>query len=246
MLTKLRLSCSGRKDKVHNYHLSSVTHGVLMEYMDRDYAEVLHESRMKPYSQSVLFGKQGAFVWEINMLGEEARFYITRAIQNMQGEFCFRKREERVEIKEIEEEYLSLEDLENIYRSPKPHKMLKLYFQTPTSFKQKERYALFPTPRLLFQNLLNRYHLIFAEGKDFDPRLLEDFESYVQIEAYRLQTARFSLERSSVPAFMGELSIKIEASDELAAIANLLLAFGRYAGVGIKTALGMGSLELNE
>ena len=45
---------------------------------------------------------------------------------------------------------------------------------------------------------------------------------------------------------MGELGIYISGTETMARYARLLFRFGEYAGVGIKTAMGMGALRIKE
>jgi CRISPR/Cas system endoribonuclease Cas6 (RAMP superfamily) len=40
------------------------------------------------------------------------------------------------------------------------------------------------------------------------------------------------------------MRLKLSGSNNLVQQANLLLAFGNYSGVGIKTCLGMGGMEV--
>jgi putative CRISPR-associated protein Cas6 len=42
------------------------------------------------------------------------------------------------------------------------------------------------------------------------------------------------------------LTFKITGPNTLKAYANMLLKFGEYSGLGMKTSLGMGGLELEE
>ena len=64
-----------------------------------------------------------------------------------------------------------------------------------------------------------------------------------QIVRYDLKSVSFSLEGVRIPAFVGKITIKINGTKTMADFANMLVEFGTYSGVGIKTALGMGCIR---
>lgn len=67
---------------------------------------------------------------------------------------------------------------------------------------------------------------------------------YAKIIRYNLRSVSFSLEGVKIPAFMGDITIKMNGTQTMANFARMLFLFGTYAGVGIKTSLGMGSIQL--
>ena len=76
-----------------------------------------------------------------------------------------------------------------------------------------------------------------------DEDALEQLCENTQIVRYDLKSVNFSLEGVRIPAFIGKITIKINGTKTMADFANMLLEFGTYAGVGIKTALGMGFIR---
>lgn len=67
---------------------------------------------------------------------------------------------------------------------------------------------------------------------------------YSQIVDYRLRSTKFYLEGTKIPAFMGELTIRVNAPLPILQLADVLLRSAVYTGVGVKTSLGMGKIEL--
>lgn len=61
---------------------------------------------------------------------------------------------------------------------------------------------------------------------------------------YDLKSTTFSLEGVKIPSFIGKITIKITGTQTMANFAHMLFEFGEYAGVGIKTALGMGYVKM--
>lgn len=75
---------------------------------------------------------------------------------------------------------------------------------------------------------------------------LEQLVEYSEIVRYDLHSILFSMEGVRIPAYMGNITIKIGGPQPLVNLIHLLLRYGEYAGVGIKTAMGMGKIEILE
>ena len=78
------------------------------------------------------------------------------------------------------------------------------------------------------------------------PELLDDLESNVMITGYRLHSTSFGVEGVKIPAYQGSLSLKLLGPQQLVNLVHMLLRFGTYSGVGIKTAMGMGAFQIAE
>lgn len=76
--------------------------------------------------------------------------------------------------------------------------------------------------------------------------MLENLISNSTITSYKLQSTYFSVESVKIPSFTGRITIKINKSAHLGNILKLLLSYGEYSGIGIKTALGMGTVKIEE
>ena len=57
---------------------------------------------------------------------------------------------------------------------------------------------------------------------------------------YRLQTILFPMEKINITGFVGNISIRVHGPETLARYVRLLLRFGEFSGVGIKTGNGNG------
>ena len=79
-----------------------------------------------------------------------------------------------------------------------------------------------------------------------DEETLASLTESSSIVQYKLRSTFFLLEGVRIPAFKGEIKIKIAGTATMAKYARLLTRFGEYSGVGIKSAIGMGALQLKE
>lgn len=67
----------------------------------------------------------------------------------------------------------------------------------------------------------------------------------VRIVNYRLRSTKFYLEGTKIPSFIGTFTIKVNAPLPVLQLVDVLLKSANYTGIGVKTSLGMGKIELN-
>ena len=123
---------------------------------------------------------------------------------------------------------------------------VRLRFITPCSFKSQGVYQIFPSIRLMFQSLVNRYDAMSEKNSVFYPELLEDLEQHTMITEYRLQSRLFGVEGISIPSYQGHTTLRMSGPQQMVNLMHMLLRFGTYSGIGIKTAMGMGGLQIEE
>ncbi|MBD2451103.1 CRISPR system precrRNA processing endoribonuclease RAMP protein Cas6 [Nostoc sp. FACHB-152] len=117
---------------------------------------------------------------------------------------------------------------------------IKLQFLSPTSFKQGGAIQPFPLPDLVFNGLLRRWNH-FAPAKLKFPEI--KWNSFVS--AFELKTHALKLEGGAEIGSEGWVMYRFSDS-ELAKIATVLAHFAHFAGVGRKTAMGMGQTRVIE
>jgi len=141
-----------------------------------------------------------------------------------------------------------------------PHK-LNLAFTIPTAFHSTGMNLPFPLPHLVFGSLCCQWEAFSAIPlPDAMPAFIEH---YVMLQRYNLETAILSFKQGSKQiGFVGTATYEIaqrsrhlERRDEptaaalsaerdrLAQMMGMLVQFGDYSGVGIKTTAGMGMVR---
>ena len=225
VLTRAQIVLQTDPEKRLTSSIGSLLQGALMQHIDPAYGEVLHRSELKPYSQYISFGASGA-IWTVQTLTEEAETQIVQPL--LSGSFTSL----RLEHKDLELSILSktVAHLTEEELFAECSRKVRLRFITPCSFKSQGVYQIFPSIRLMFQSLVNRYDVMSEKNSVFYPELLEDLEQHTMITEYRLQSRLFGVEGISIPSYQG----------------HMLLRFGTYSGIGIKTAMGMGGLQIEE
>lgn len=240
MLSKIRIKLSREADRYYGYSMGSILHGAIMDMLDKSYVSYLHESRMHPYSQYI--SKSGGnIIWTISTTNDEAKRNIIDVIRSR--EFVYlRHRDEKLAIGEYTQEELEYSELINKYYMGNNSRYLTINFISPCSFKIGGIYRIYPEIRYVFQSLMNRFDAADLDMEVSSREVLEHFENYTCISAYKLRSSVFHLHSVKIPSFIGEITIKISGPNQMVNLAHTLAKFGEYAGIGIKTAMGMGGM----
>ena len=244
MLGKLLLTLSYKSDKKITTDMASVFQGILMEVIDSNYADRLHTQQRHPYSQYIQCKEEKVY-WTISTVSGEAykniiRPFLEEKLEELYSEyhdvtFTILRKEIITRNYEqfLEEEYFS-----------DCSKAFDIEFLTPTSFKSNGHYMNYPTVRWIFQSLMNKYDSNDRDELLFDEDVLRLIEEQVSITQYKLRSTQFHLEGTKIPSFLGSIRIYARSSQSLVNLLNCLLKYGEYSGIGIKSAIGMGAVNI--
>ncbi len=229
-----------------NYRQTSNLQGVLMEQIDTEYAERLHQNTLNPYSMSVI--REGnKTIWNISTLNQEAyEQIIMPLLSDSFQSFEMKKKELSIKILEKDLTTKPKNELMQDFYKGEVSKYINIEFVTPTAFKSEGHYIFYPDVRLMYNSLMNKYSAASTEVDMRDESTLEELMKHSEIVHYKLRSVPFPLEGIRVPGFVGTITIKIHGNQTLASYAKLLFSFGEFSGVGIKTAMGMGRIRLYE
>lgn len=228
-----------------NYKQSSNLQGVIYEHISSSYVDELHLQQLHPYSQCLV--KEGdKAVWYIKTMSEEANEEIIGALQKEEFQFFTIKNGTKVTITDKQLKTVDSADWMKEFYSVKGERYLRLEILTSTAFKQNGKYVIFPDLRLIYQSLMNKYSAVSTQMQMMDEDTLEQLVLNSEISRYRLHTISFPMEGIIIPGFCGELTIRLKGTDTLASYVRLLMRFGEFSGVGVKTAMGMGAIRIKE
>ncbi len=215
----------------------------LISHLSAEEGERLHEQGIHPVSQFVWYDSvKKCERWTINLLNEEiAESLKPVLIQAEKAEL----HQQMVLLTErnVVQIASAQEILQRSRQMPESHRYA-LRFLSPTSFKQNERYVIFPQEGLILQSLTNRWNACFPEITLDDPDAMQAILHGLHITDYRLQTVRHPLKQTRIPAFVGQVVLDTHLPAPLQEVVRMLLCFAPYAGLGIKTSLGMGGLQI--
>ena len=227
-----------------DYKQSSNLQGVIMEHIEEEYAETLHQSNLKPYSQCVV-KQDDKRIWYIRTVTQEAYKKMIIPLSQL-NEFEIKNGQIHANIVRRDfESRAENELLKEFYEIP-ANRFLNLTFQTPTAFKSNGKYVFYPDIRMIYQSLMMKYTASSEEMDMIDEDTLEQLTQNSEIVRYHLRSMSFPLEGVNIPGFVGSIRLKIKGTDTMARYARMLMKYGQYSGVGIKTAMGMGAIRLME
>ena len=122
--------------------------------------------------------------------------------------------------------------------SPAP-KRVTLQFLSPTAFHSQGKNVPLPLPALVFGGLLERWNA-FAPIK-FSPDFCSQVNASLVVSRFHLRSHMVPLAGGRQVGFTGTCEYTALTEDPyFLALVNILADFALYAGVGIKTAMGMG------
>lgn len=246
MLTKIELEIEKEDDGLLNLSTGSIMQGALMEILSPEYAEYLHENSLHPYSQYIYKDREkGCYIWRVSSLNKTAKEEIVDKLQNISEIFLKNintnltvravKKYKSVGYKELADEYM----LKN-----EAMKKFVVKFITPATFKSQGKYVNFPYIHNVYSSLLTKWNS-FSDGISLaDADVQNHLINYTEMTGYKLRSTKYGLDGVKINAFMGEMCLKVKGPLTLVSIANLLFAYSEYCGIGAKTGMGMGGVEI--
>ena len=227
-----------------NPRRGSVFHGWLMEQLPGDYAEYLHQSTLKPFSQFLFYDRDKcSWIWQVSTLNQEVS-EIFKPIFAVPRPIGLNHTQQQIKMLAIDYQRQSYEELlRKHYLETDPERHMKIRLLTTTTFKVQQNYLIFPSLFHFYQSLMNRFHAFSENIKMEDEAVLHHLAEHTQIRDYRLSTQVFSVGKGRIKGFGGSLGLHCNGPETMVQLANLLFDYGNYAGIGIKTALGMGGVS---
>lgn len=230
-----------------DYMTSPKLHGVLFKYMDKNYANFIHASNIKPFSQYVQEYENG-IVWKINFLNDEAFENIGKNILDDNFfEFTLSHLKEKVIIteKKVTSEITYNDFFYNIMNS-EYHRGLQAEFITPTAFKSNAQYTILPITKFIYQSTINKWNNFSPILKVNFSEMIDTLEKITTFRDYELSTKRFFIDGSEILGFCGCVNLFIKGQPNEVRFVEFLLRYAEVAGIGIKNSLGMGAVQISE
>ena len=235
--------------KIHA-SMGSVFHGLLMDILGSEVAEWLHgQEHCRPFSQCVYYNRElNKPVWRISALTQEAEEIILEPIYQLIGEAVFLKQKHTSVVLsyKVQERQCDYQDLmDKVFLDQAVVRGGSLEFVTTASFKRDGHYVILPEMYLIFQSLIQRWNS-FCSASIVSEDLEHQLGAHCHISRYQLRSQKFSINGSNIHGFCGTMNVRFSGNDMIRRLMDLLLRYSCYAGVGMKTALGMGAVNYME
>ena len=212
----------------------------LLSHFTKEEGDLLHLQDTRPISQYVYHNLAAQCdEWTVNLLTKDAVRLFAPALDEATEaslhssvvSFCRKK------ITCVERPHTLIEKARAMQGS-----RFTLTLLSPTAFKQDGRYVIYPQEQLILQSLVNRWGLCFPDIPLDDVDATRAILQGLHITDYRLQTLRYAFKQTRIPSFQGRVILEARMPAPLMEVWKTLYCFAPYAGLGIKTALGMGGV----
>lgn len=246
MIRQYTFTITPPDDERLHFNVGSVMHGFLIEALPAAVAQYLHSTAIRPYSQYVQV-KNNIGLWRINALNEEMCNYIEKLAKLWDENSIFLKqrgKSYKLRLCSVSPKYSYQDFSRYFFITAEPSRSLRVRFITPTSFKVYGQYQLFPDIRLLLASIWKKWNGLSDSVVFEDEQAFKEICDSTFIKAYRLSSMRFALEKIKITGFSGDIELAIKGPDMTLRWVNMLVAYGAFCGSGIKTALGMGAMEV--
>lgn len=245
-LAKMDFQLEIKENQEFSYQKASLMQGVLMEWLDSEYAGKLHQGGWNPYAQHIE-KINGEWHWIITTFEDEAYQNICSVLmEREQEEIVLKYNQQKIAIRNKKLELSSSEQLMNQYYFQDAPRNIKIHIVTPMAFKQRGSYVFYPDMRCMIQSMIHKYDAVTSREGEIDEQILEELVKNIYIQQYNLKSCRFHLEGVRIPAFIGEIQFGFHGSQTLINYMHFLFHFASYSGIGIKTAMGMGAIDVQE
>ena len=242
MLTQYKLTMKLNRPLEVQPEMGYRLYAALIHELPPEYGRELHKDQVTPVSQFVKPTEKG-LLWTVTLLGEESQQVIQPVISNHK-EYLLQKDRALLTVTDCRQE--TLRDVDELFERSVNMDGCRLRFETPAAFKHHGKYVNLPSERLILQSLMKKWNGVFPDCpiEDTDGEGLDAMAEGLAIRRFYLHDRIFYLKGNPIRGFMGELTVENHLKGFHRDLANALLYFSSYAGIGIKTALGMGAASL--
>lgn len=242
MIKQYRISLESKQAGL-NASIAYPLYAWLLSQVPTEVGTALHEQATRPINQYILWnGAANRGEWVVNLMTDEM-VEIFSPVLNALSVIALRSGTllatagSTVEVQNFQHLLKCGESLSNVQLFP-------IHFLTPTTFKQDKRYVIFPQESLILQSLISRWNVSFPEAAMDDEDAFQALLRGIHIVDYNLHTTRYPMKQVRLPAFQGRISIETRLPAPMMALWTTLYSFAPYAGIGVKTTLGMGGVSM--
>lgn len=216
----------------------------LLEQIDTEYGEQLHEQGEKPISQYTMFDRTTKnHYWVVNLLTAEIAELIEPILRDAKH---VNLHDLTVELSDVTvTRFETTAEFIQYVKNMDYTAWQTVQFMSPTAFKQNGRYAIMPSEQLFLHSVVQKWNTYCGDFPIDDEDALEMLASGIHITSYRLKSTRYQMKQMFVPGFLGEVRFEARLAPPMQELWKLLLSFAAYSGIGIKTTLGMGGVSLS-
>ncbi len=242
MLTQYRLTLTPARGCQPAAEWGFYLYSALLAMAPEDFGAAVHQDRVTPVSQ-FLREVQGTLQWTVNLLGAPSQQALAPVLQNCRELYLQR---EALPLHVHIDAVQTIDSVDELFSlTADADRQQQLLFYTPTAFKSQGRYVNLPSTWLIFQSLVQKWNGCLPDCpiEDEDGEGVRALAEGLHCTRFSLQSRPFHIKSGTIPGFTGSMRLENSLSGFHRSLANALLYFASFSGIGIKTALGMGGID---
>ena len=242
MLTQYRLALRTEKPSTPRPEWGYRLYASLLEEAPDCFGSNAHREAVTPLSQFLAVEKND-LIWTVNLLGKESEQSLSFLLDRQEHLYL---QKDRVDLRVTARQRETVRDVDELFfRAARQSSCHLLQFRTATAFKSRGQYLNLPSSRLIIQGLIKKWNGCFPECpiEDEDGQGMDAIAAGLRCKRFKLSDRIYYLKGNSIPGFVGELVLENRLTGFHKELADALLLFSGYSGIGIKTALGMGGVR---
>lgn len=217
-------------------------YAVLLSLAPPDFSNTVHQNGFTPISQYVT-PQGGDSIWTINLLGAPCVSALSPVIEGL-SIVHLEKGNVTFQVEQVRQQ--QVHRVEELFVPVRPQFSLRVC--TPLAFKQRGVVVTTVSSRLVLQSLLKQWNAVFPACpiEDENGQGLDAMAQGVTLSWLQCQPRRYYLKGHPIEGNTGALLVENRLSGFHADLAQALFAFATFAGVGVKTTLGMGGVRTSD
>lgn len=242
MITQYQIQLEPNKPCCPTSEWAYRLYAALLERAPTAFATELHRDGVTPVSQ-FLDCRDGMMCWTVNLLGEQCEECLSPVLDKVKPYYLHREQLNLVPVSIKKSHIAGVEELFSLAEKQKDN--ICLEFVTPTAFKRKGKYYNLPDTELIFHNLVQKWNATLTECpiEDEDSAGVDTMAAGFICESFHLHSSRYYLKGHPISGFEGTMVLRNQLHGFHRQLADTLLVFAGYSGIGIKTTLGMGGVK---
>ena len=217
-------------------------YAALLAMGTEQFGDMVHRDGITPISQHLERDRNG-LVWCVSLFGQQAADTLGEVLER-HNRFYLKKG--NIVLAVTDRIRQPIPDIEQLLQLGEGYSgRHRLDFQTPAAFKTGGRYCCIPNQRLILQNLFKQWNGCFPECpiEDEDGEGIDSMAQGLECSGFQLRSQTYYLKGNSIPGFTGWMTMENRLTGFHRQLADALLIFSGYTGIGIKTTLGMGGVQ---
>lgn len=208
-------------------------YSALMEQVSPQVAELLHQDGFTPMSQYI--GTDG--IWHLTVLGQRAVSLLCPVLDQLTV-LPLKRKQSVLSVTGCTRQVVY--DGASFLHTSAP-KFCHLTLVTPMAFKVRGSYDSLPDSQRILMGLTRQWNATFPDFP-IQEKDIPDAARDLRVRKLQLHSTEYPLKGAVIPGTVGTLTLQPPQTGTIPV--HGLLSFSAFAGIGIKTALGMGGTQV--